>query len=140
MAIYFFSDPPNILLGVGIGIGYKISVKLKFSVQPMHQIYSIKYCILKTIVYQNENELTGTSVVFTMIVSRFEKSCCPLKSSAPLSWQPNLVKTLPTGAISKLMIQTREAIPKYTLLDPVSLLWTWHFKHGVHATNFPSPY
>ena len=37
------------------------------------------------------------------------------------------------------MIQTREAIPEYTLLDPVSLLWTWHFKHGVHATNFPSP-
>ena len=84
MAIYFFSDPPNILLCVGIGIGYKISVKFKFSVQLMHQIYSIKYCILKTIVYQNENELTGTSVVFTMIVSRFEKSCCQLKSSAPL--------------------------------------------------------
>ena len=47
MAHYFFSDPPNILLCVGIGIGYKkISVKLKFSVQPMHQVYIIKYCIL----------------------------------------------------------------------------------------------
>ena len=49
MAIYFFSDPPNILLCVGIGIGYKISVKLKFCAQPMHQICTIKYCIfLKT--------------------------------------------------------------------------------------------
>ena len=28
--IIFSSDPPNILLRVGIGIGYKISVKLKF--------------------------------------------------------------------------------------------------------------
>ena len=37
------------------------------------------------------------------------------------------------------MIQTRQPIPKYTLLNPVSLLWTWHFKHGVYATNFPSP-
>ena len=30
MAHYFFSDPPNILLFVGVGIGYKISVKLNF--------------------------------------------------------------------------------------------------------------
>ena len=30
MAHYFFSDPPNILLYVGIGIGYKILVKLSF--------------------------------------------------------------------------------------------------------------
>ena len=37
------------------------------------------------------------------------------------------------------MKQTKEAILKYTLLDPVSLLSTWHFKHGVYATNFPSP-
>ena len=27
------------------------------------------------------------------------------------------------------MILTREPIPKYSLLNPVSLLWTWHFKH-----------
>ena len=46
MAYYFFSDPPNILLWEGIGIGYKTSVKLKFYVQLMHQIYIIKYCIL----------------------------------------------------------------------------------------------
>ena len=44
--LFFPSDPPNILLHVGIGIGYKISVKLKFCAQPMHQIYIIKYCIL----------------------------------------------------------------------------------------------
>ena len=44
--IIFSSDPPNILLCVGIGIGYKIKVKLKFCTQPMHQIYVIKYCIL----------------------------------------------------------------------------------------------
>ena len=41
--------------------------------------------------------------------------------------------------ISNLMIQTTEPIPKYTLLNPVSLLWTWHFKHGVYATNVPFP-
>ena len=43
---FFPSDPPNILLHVGSGIGYKISVKLKFCAQPMHQIYIIKYGIL----------------------------------------------------------------------------------------------
>ena len=37
------------------------------------------------------------------------------------------------------MVQTREPIPTYTLLDPVSLLWTWHFKHGAYATNFLFP-
>ena len=46
MAHYFSSDLPNILLRVGIGIGYKISVKLKFCAQPVHQIYIIKYCLL----------------------------------------------------------------------------------------------
>ena len=49
--------------------------------------------------------------LFTMIVSKFEKSHSLLKSSVPLPWQPNLIKTLPTGAISKLIIQTREPIP-----------------------------
>ena len=44
--IIFSSDPPNILLCEGIGIGYKSIVKLKFCAQPMHQIYVIKYCIL----------------------------------------------------------------------------------------------
>ena len=42
----FSSDPPNILLYVGTGIGYKSIVKLKFCAQPMHQIYVIEYCIL----------------------------------------------------------------------------------------------
>ena len=42
----FFSDPPHIILCVGIGIDYKISVKLKFCAQLMYQIYVIKYCIL----------------------------------------------------------------------------------------------
>ena len=37
------------------------------------------------------------------------------------------------------MLQTREPIPKYSLLNPVSFLRTWHFKHGVYATNFTSP-
>ena len=44
--IIFSSDPPNILLCEGIGIGYKSIVKLKFCAQPLHQIYVIKYCIL----------------------------------------------------------------------------------------------
>ena len=46
MAHYFFSDPPNILLCEGNGIGYKSIVKLKFFAQPMHQVFVIKYCIL----------------------------------------------------------------------------------------------
>ena len=46
MSYYFYSDPPNILLCEGIGIGYKTSVKLKFYAQLTHQIYIIKYCIL----------------------------------------------------------------------------------------------
>ena len=78
-------------------------------------------------------------MAFTMI-STFEKSHCSLKSSVPLPSQLNLIKTLPTGAISKLMIQTRQPIPIYTLLNPVSLLWTWHFKHGVYVTSFPFPW
>ena len=52
---YFFScGPPNISLCVGIGIGYKSIVKLKFCSQPMHQIYLIKYCILKTSLSEKE--------------------------------------------------------------------------------------
>ena len=62
-------------------------------------------------------------MAFMMIVSKFEKSHCLLKS--------NLIKTLATGAISKLTIQRREPIPTYTLLDPVHLLWTQHYKHNV---------
>ena len=27
------------------------------------------------------------------------------------------------------MIQTREPIPTYPLLNPVGLLWTWHFRY-----------
>ena len=71
-------------------------------------------------------------MAFMMIISRFEKSRCLLKSSVSLPWQPNLIKTLLTGAIRKLMIQTREPIPTYTLLNPFSLLWTlwtlWAFQ------------
>ena len=83
--------------------------------------------------------LPGTSMAFMMIVSGFEKSHCLRKSSVSLLWQPNLITTLPTGVISKLMIETREPIPTYTLLNPVRLLWTWHFKHGVYPTKFPFP-
>ena len=36
------------------------------------------------LVYRNKNELSGTGMAFTMIVSRFEKSHCLLKSSVPL--------------------------------------------------------
>ena len=90
---FFPSVPPNIPLCSGIVIGYKICVKLKFCAQSMRQIYLIKYCVLK-LVYENKNALPGTSMTFTMIVSRFEKSHCQLKSSVPL------LKTLPTGAIS----------------------------------------
>ena len=138
---YFFSsDPPNIFLCVGIGISYKTRVKLNIFAQPMYHIYGIKYLSFLKLVHQNKNELPGTSMAFTMMVSRFEKSYCLRKSSVPLLWKPNLMKTFPTGEISKLMIQTREPIPTYTLLNPFSLLWKWQFKHGVHATNFPFPW
>ena len=30
------------------------------------------------------------------------------------------------------MKQKREPIPKYSLLNPGSLVWTWYFKHGIH--------
>ena len=135
--ITFSSDPPDILLCEGTGIGYKSIVKLKFCAKPMHQIYVINIVSFLKLVYQNKNELLGTSMAFTMIVSRFGKSHCPLKFSAPLPWQPNIIKTLATGAISKLMIQTIELTTTYTLLNPVTLLWIWHFKHGVYATRFP---
>ena len=46
MAHYFFSDPPNILLREGTGIGYKSIVRLMFFAQPMYQVFVIKYCIL----------------------------------------------------------------------------------------------
>ena len=85
------------------------------------------------LIHQNKNELPGTSMAFTMI-SWFEKSHCLLKSSVLFPQEPNLIKTLPTGAISKLMIQTRETIPTYTPLNPVSLL------HGVYMRQiFPFP-
>ena len=45
--LFFSSDPSNILLCVGVSIGCKIIVKLKLCAQPMHQIYVIKYCILR---------------------------------------------------------------------------------------------
>ena len=118
------SDPPNILICERAGIGCKSIVKLKFFTQPMHQIYAIKYCILLKLVYQNRNELSGInewviiSYGLTMKVSKFEKSHCPLKSSVPLPWKPNLIKTLPTEAISRLMIQKRGPVPTYTLLNP----------------------
>ena len=76
--------------------------------------------------------------LFTVIVSRFVKSHCLLKSSVPSPRQPNFIKILATGEISKLMVQTREPIPTYTL-HPVNLLWAWHFKHGAYATNFLFP-
>ena len=142
MAHYFF---PLILLTfflcVGIGILYNIKVKLKFCAQPV----CIKFMWLNIvsflkIVHQNKNELLGTNMGFKMTVSRFEKRYCLLKSSVTFPWQPNLIKTLATGAISTSKIQTREPIPTYTLLNPISLLWTWHFKHGVYATNCPFPW
>ena len=129
--ITFSSDPPDILLCEGTGIGYKSIVKLKFCAKPMHQIYVINIVSFLKLVYQNKNELLGTSMAFTMIVSRFGKSHWLLKFLVPLPWQPNPVKTSATEAISKLTIQIREPIPTYARLNPLHLLWRWHFRHGV---------
>ena len=59
-------------------------------------------------------------MTFTMIVSRFEKSHCLLKSSVPIPERLNLIKTLATGAICKLKIQTREPH------TPSSILFTFY--------------
>ena len=104
----------------------------------MHQIYVIKYCILLKLFIRIRMSYQLQVWLFTVIVSRFVKSHCLLKSSVPLLRQPNFIKILATGEISKLMVQTREPIPAYTL-HPVNLLWAWHFKHGAYATNFLFP-
>ena len=123
----FSSDPPNILPCEGTGIVYKITVKLKVFAQPLHQVLLQNIVSFLTLVYQNKNELPGTSME-----KKLKKSHCLLKSSVPLPWQPNLINTLPKAVISKLLIQTRGPILTYTVVNPVSLLWTWHFKHGVY--------
>ena len=140
MAHYLFLWSPNILLcaETGTGTGSKSKVKLKFCAQPMHQIYVIKYCILLKLFIRIRMSYQVQVWLFTVIVSRFVKSHCLLKSSVPFPLQPNLIKILAAGEISKLMVQTREPIPTYTL-HPVSLLWAWHFKHGAYATNFLFP-
>ena len=66
-------------------------------------------------------------------------SVLAIRSDKYLIYSPIFSKTLATGVISKFMIQTREPTPTYTLLITVSSLWTWHFKHGVYATNFQFP-
>ena len=66
------------------------------------------------------------SMAFTMIVSWFEKSHCLRKSLAPSPRWPNLIKTLPIGTISKLMIQSREPIPTYILLNLLA-----YYGHGI---------
>ena len=78
-------------------------------------------------------------MAFVMIVSRFKKMSLPTKilSSFALLAQPH--QNIANRVISKLLIQTRGPIPTYILLNPVSLLWSWHFKHGVYATSFPFP-
>ena len=128
--IIFSSDLPNILLCLRIGICYKIKVKLKFCAQPMHQLYVIKYCILLKTISSEWEWVTRHKSGFRDGGFQVWKSHCRIKSSFPLPSLANLIKTLPTGAISKLMIKTRD----YTLLNPVSLLWTFPFP------NFPFPW
>ena len=62
--ITFSSHPPDILLCEGTGIGYKSIVKLKFCAKPMHQIYVINIVSFLKLVYQNKNELLGTSMAW----------------------------------------------------------------------------
>ena len=79
-------------------------------------------------------------MAFMMTVPRFEKKSLSPKilSSFALLAQPHQ-NIANIGVIRKLLIQTRGPIPTYILLNPVSLLWSWHFKHGVYATSFPFP-
>ena len=82
-------------------------------------------------------------MAFTMTVSKFEKSHCLLKSSLSLPRQPNLIKTLATGAISKLMTQTRESNPFINPPQSCQLLMnmalqTWCICHKffISLTNY----
>ena len=45
----------------------------------MHQIYVIKYCILLKLIYQNKNELPGTSMGFHSDSFRVCKKSLPTK-------------------------------------------------------------
>ena len=87
MVHYFSSDPTNISLYVGIDIGYKSIVQLKFNAQ----IYVVKYCTFLKLVFQNKIELQGKSMAFKMILSRFQKvtAYCKILSSSNLTVQPH---------------------------------------------------
>ena len=122
---YCYCSFTDVFVAVTINIHNKVS----FNIECFKNFLS--FSPLLKLVYQNKNEWPRISMAFTMIVSRFEKNHCLRKSSVLLTWEPNLIKTLATGAISKLTIQTREPIPTYTLLNPIRLLWTQPFKHGV---------
>ena len=76
-------------------------------------------------------------MAFRMMVSRFEKShCMPTKilSSFALTAQPH--QNIANRSDTDKRDHSHTPPPP---LNPVSLLWTWHFKHGVYATNFPFP-
>ena len=78
MVHYFSSDPTNISLYVGIDIGYKSIVQLKFYAQPMHQIYVVKYCTFLKLVFQIKNELQGKEYGFQDDTFQVWKSYCLL--------------------------------------------------------------
>ena len=115
----FSTDLTDISSCMGIGIGYKSIVKLNICAQPMHQIFVINIVSVLKLVYQNEN---GSEYGFHDDSFQVWKSHCLLKSSVPLLWQLNLIKTLATGAISKLTIQRREPVFPHT---PSSILFTY---------------
>ena len=104
-----------------IAVAINIHNKVSFNIECFKNFLS--FSPLLKLVYQNKNEWPRTSMAFTMIVSRFEKNHCLLKSSVLLTWEPNLIKTLATGAISKLTIQTREPIFPNT---PSSILFAYY--------------
>ena len=73
MVHYFFSDPTNISFSVGIGIGYKSIVNLKFVHSLCIKFMQWNIVSFLKLVYQNKNELWGTSMAFMITVSRFKK-------------------------------------------------------------------
>ena len=97
--------------------GLALAIKASSNWWFLHNLCIVSFSKL---VYQNKNELPGTSMAFTMIASRFEK------------------KSLPTKILSSfaLTAQPHQNIANRNL---VSLLWSWHFKHGVYTTSFPFP-
>ena len=77
-------------------------------------------------------------MAFTMIVSRFEKKSLPTKLLSFFALIAQPLQNVANRSDCQIIGTDKKAYPT-CILNPVSLLWSWHFKHGVYATSFPFP-